>query len=404
MKKTILIIALIFSTIIIAQNNDNTDNRKDIADMNQIKGDSLITNTYNLEMNLMTEEPASPTNIFQDLQSASWKNFKRDQAGNIVYTNDGTEHNPYDFDNNGKVRWQDQANWSSREKQGMWTPMPYSYVSEDDVMWAKRITREIDLSDPNNAALKFPLAILYTNHYGQIQIDPDQEDEDGSGASGEYFQEVLTGIDARKNLYTILQHAALSGQVNVYNQRMSRLYSDTEIQGSNSDGQVIPGIFEFTAEVDNSVEDPITGIRTEKIDIEPMPISATEITSYVIVEDWFFDKRRSKMDVRIVSITPVAMAGDQVEERRECGTFYYPELRRHLSNHKVFNTHNMMDRTSFDEFFQRRSFTSYIVKESNVYDRMISSYINPDDKLSQLWEGERIKENIRSFESSMWEY
>ena len=63
-----------------------------------------------------------------------------------------------------------------------------------------------------------------------------------------------------------------------------------------------------------------------------------------------------------------------------------------------------MDRMSFDEYFQRREFSSYIVKESNVYDRTINDYINPSDKLSQLWEGERIKENIRSMESTMWEY
>ena len=42
--------------------------------------------------------------------------------------------------------------------------------------------------------------------------------------------------------------------------------------------------------------------------------------------------------------------------------------------------------------------------KSNVYDRTINDYINPSDKLSQLWEGERIKENIRSMESTMWEY
>ena len=64
----------------------------------------------------------------------------------------------------------------------------------------------------------------------------------------------------------------------------------------------------------------------------------------------------------------------------------------------------MMDRMSFDEFFQRRLFSSYIVKESNVYDRRINGYMNQEDHLSQLWEGERIKENIRSIESTMWEY
>ena len=245
-------------------------------------------------------------------------------------------------------------------------------------------------------------------NYGQIQTDSDDEEDGASaGAGSEYFDEILTGIDSRKNLYIILKHAALSGQVNVYNQRMSRLYSDNEIIGSSINGDVLPGVFEYSKTDEVNFFDEETGISTSEIVTELQQIEAQEIKSYVIVEDWFFDKRRSKMDVRIVSITPVALTdieglGDL--ERKECGTFYYPEIRRLLANHKIYNTDNMMDRKSFDEFFQRRSFSSYIVKESNVYDRRLSQYLDPDDRLSQLWEGERIKENIRSFESSMWEY
>ena len=45
----------------------------------------------------------------------------------------------------------------------------------------------------------------------------------------------------------------------------------------------------------------------------------------------------------------------------------------------------------------KEEFSSYIVKESNVYDRDISDYIRQGDQLSQLLESERIKENIRTF-------
>ena len=403
MKKIFLIISLLISTILFSQNNNNAENRKDITDMNQVKGDSLITNTYNLDLNLNNSEPASPTNIFQDPRpenGASWKNFKRDQAGNIVYTDDDTEHNPYSFENNGKVRWQDQANWSSREKQGMWQPMPYSYVSEDDVMWAKRVTRLVILNEPANVNLKYPEGTEYTNH-------------PGFGAGADYFDEVLTGIDARKNLFVILKDAALSGQINVYNRRMSRLYSDTEISGITSEetdniDELTEGLFNNLIEDQKSVVDLNTGITQTTRNVELQEVKTKEVKKYEIVEDWFFDKRRSKLDVRIVSITPIAYVSDKdmivLDTEKECGTFYYPEIRRLLANHKIYNTDNMMDRMSFDEFFQRRLFSSHIVKESNVYDRRISDYINPTDQLSQLWEGERIKENIRSFESSMWEY
>ena len=64
----------------------------------------------------------------------------------------------------------------------------------------------------------------------------------------------------------------------------------------------------------------------------------------------------------------------------------------------------MMDRMSFDEYFQRRLFNSSIVKESNVYDRSIDQYIDEKNKLAQLLEAERIKEQIRTYEHNAWEY
>ena len=63
-----------------------------------------------------------------------------------------------------------------------------------------------------------------------------------------------------------------------------------------------------------------------------------------------------------------------------------------------------MDRMSFDEYFQRRLFNSSIVKESNVYDRTIDQYIDEKNKLAQLLESERIKEQIRTYEHNAWEY
>ena len=229
----------------------------------------------------------------------------------------------------------------------------------------------------------------------------DSNYQDHSGIENmKQLDEVLTGIDARKNLFQILKDAAYSGQVNVYNSRLSRMYSYNEVVGKPDEN--VRGALSYKMIEEFEVEDEDGNFLFEESEVinHVLPM---QIKTYTIVEDWFFDKRRSKMDVRIVSITPNAKL-PQKPGLTELGTFYYPEIRRLLANHKVYNMENMMDRMSFDEFFQRREFSSYIVKESNVYDRTINDYINPGDKLSQLWEGERIKENIRSMESTMWEY
>ena len=401
MKKVFLILTLCFSTILLAQNDGNTENRS----KNTVK-DSLMTNTYHLEKNQENIEPVSPTNLFQnpDDPSTTWKDYERDLNGNIIYDKEPN--------NNGKIRWQDASYWSSREKQGMWEAAKLPYVSEDDVVWGTRLRREIHLTDPANITLKMPFDIIYSDHVGL------------GGQSRQ--DEVFSGIDARKNLFKILFDAATSGQVNVYNSRMSRQFSMLEILGDAENQQ--GGVFSYMtfASVEAGSEDEENEdfneddeywsgdeelVREEVLEI----FCPSDVVKYVIIEDWFFDKRRSKMDVRIVSITPVVryeiqeidpdgevLPGRVVE--REAGTFFYPEIRSLLVNHRVYNTQNMMARMSFDEFFQRRLFASNIVKESNVYDRDIREYIVQTDKLAQLLEGERIKENIRSFEHNAWEY
>tara|TARA_S200000501_G_scaffold378583_1_gene441987 strand:- start:1177 stop:2364 length:1188 start_codon:yes stop_codon:yes gene_type:complete len=395
MKKVFFISALCISSILLAQNDGNTENRS----KNTVK-DSLMYNTYHLDKNKDRIEPVSQTNLFQnpDDPSTTWKDYERDLNGNIIYDKEPT--------NNGKVRWQDAAYWSSREKQGMWEAAKLPYVNEDDVLWGTRLRREIHLKDPANVNLKLPFDVIYSDH---------------SGYGGQSRQdEVFAGIDARKNLYKILYDAAVTGQVNVYNSRMSRQFSMSEILGDveNKKNGVFSYITLASVEANEGDQDEDEDewfgeeelVREEVLEV----FNPSDVVKYVIVEDWFFDKRRSKMDVRIVSITPVCTYeietvdadGDIRSDsgQIEAGTFFYPEIRQLLVNHKIYNSQNMMARMSFDEYFQRRLFASNIVKESNVYDRDISEYIRQGDQLSQLLEGERIKENIRTYEHNAWEY
>ena len=396
MNKVFFVAVIFISSTVFSQNDGNTENRS----KNTVK-DSLMYNTYHLDKNKERIEPVSPTNMFQDPNdpSTTWKDYERDLNGNIIYDKEPT--------NNGKVRWQDASYWSSREKQGMWEVAKLPYVNEDDVMWGTRLRREIQLKDPANIALKMPFDIIYSDHTGY------------GGQSRQ--QEVFSGIDARKNLFQVLYDAAVSGQVNVYNSRMSRQYSMDEILGDVENKK--NGVFSYItsamqeAESENQQgedEDLFFGEEElERIDVLQV-FNPSDVIKYIIVEDWFFDKRRSKMDVRIISITPVCQYdaetldadGDLLVETvtSEAGTFFYPEIRKVLVNHKIYNEQNMMARVSFDEYFQRRLFSSHIVKESNVYDRDISEYIRQGDQLSQLLESERIKESIRTFEHNAWEY
>ena len=82
------------------------------------------------------------------------------------------------------------------------------------------------------------------------------------------------------------------------------------------------------------------------------------------------------MDVRIIGLCPI---DDRYDEDPETGEFnglkslfwvYFPEVRKVLKDAEVFN-HRKNDaaRLTFDDIFHKRFFNSYIVKESNKYDR-----------------------------------
>ena len=64
---------------------------------------------------------------------------------------------------------------------------------------------------------------------------------------------------------------------------------------------------------------------------------------------------------------------------------------------------NNASRISFDDLITwKRDFSSLIYKESNVYDRDIQEYIA--NSRDQRIESERITENLRKFESDLWEF
>ena len=60
---------------------------------------------------------------------------------------------------------------------------------------------------------------------------------------------------------------------------------------------------------------------------------------------------------------------------------HFPEARYELANRTAFNRENDIERRSFDEIFQKRIFDSFIVKESNVYNKSIQEYAQGEDAL-----------------------
>ncbi|MBP1673523.1 MAG: gliding motility associated protein GldN [Bacteroidetes bacterium] len=170
--------------------------------------------------------------------------------------------------------------------------------------------------------------------------------------------------------------------------------------------------------------DPETGqkINTEDYLEEFQPY---EILSYRIKEIWFFDKQRSVLEVRILTITPVVEyerpsaapdpnatpSADEEENyvevpkaQRSAGVIKWDDLRPYLVKQEMFNVKNNAARLSYDDAITwKRQFASFVFQEQNTYsDRMIQDYIkNPRD---QRIESDIIIDKIRSFEHELWEF
>jgi gliding motility associated protien GldN len=232
--------------------------------------------------------------------------------------------------------------------------IPYDHIREADVFWSKRIWRVIDMREKINLSFKYPKA---------------------------YFVDIL-------------RDAAIEGQITVYDA------VDDEFTSPMTPEQVaVAGV--GTADT-ISVIDPITG--EERTEITKPTFDPNKVNKLRIKEDWIFDEETSTLVCRIIGIAPIIEVYDENGEYRGDKVMfwaYYPELRPILARHEVFNGGNDGVRLSWDDLFEMRYFGSYIIKESNVYDRRIQDYATG---LDALYEAERIKNQIIDFEQDLWSY
>lgn len=239
-------------------------------------------------------------------------------------------------------------------------PIPLAYVREADVLWEKRVWQVIDLREKINLPLYFP----------------------------------NTTIDDRQSLMQVLIASINEGSIQAFqDDEFTLTYTPEEIRN------------QYAREETRTLtrpEPPYEEYDTTFV----IPLNPEDVTKYRIKENWFFDSKRSVLDVRIIGLCPVRERIDP-ESGESLGDqplfwVYFPEARNILVNAEVFNRHNDAQRMSFDDLFLRRMFNSYIYKESNVYDRIIQEYI--ENGLDQLLEAERIKTEIRNYELDLWEY
>jgi len=272
----------------------------------------------------------------------------------------------------------------------------YTHLREADVMWEKRIWRVIDNREKINFPLYYPLDPL-TDRWSLWDIIRHHLTKDvGSLTPYKDFNEAtLSEFGGDQFLYPVLPTdpkylEQLSDMINI----LGPVPTDP-IKVDDGFGGVRDSCKGYDA---NGNCDPAYPPR------DTVKIESKHIVAWELKEDWFFDKQRSVLDVRIIGIAPIVQNIDpstnQVTGHRRLMWLYFPELRYILQNYFVYNRMNDAMRLSFDDLFWKRQFNSYIKKESNIYDRKITDYTSGVDA---LLESEKIKQDMFEMEHDVWD-
>jgi len=256
----------------------------------------------------------------------------------------------------------------------------YAPLRQADVMWSRKVWREIDLRQKINHPFYYP------ENNGIV----------GAAVTGD-----------RKSLIDVIYSAIKEGSITaygnaVYDDEMRVPMTQQEINSVGGAKEEIIEVTDWDAVALGADPEDAKTTRTNIV-----PFNRNTVKKWRLKEEWFFDKQRSVMDVRILAIAPLQEDKDEVNGQL-LGTFsplfwvYFPEAREILINAEVFNlVKNDAERRTYDDIFWKRMFSSTITKEANVMDRKINEYMVG---LDALLEAERIKTEIFNMEHDLWEY
>ena len=235
--------------------------------------------------------------------------------------------------------------------------LPYEPMREADIAWQKRIWRVIETREKMNLSFRYP----------------------------------------EKPFFNILSEMIENGDITVFDdEKFENPLSYDDIQGRLNKIDTV-SYFDYDT-------------YTEKVKIVKTSVNYENINTYRVKEIYFFDEESSTMKVRILGIAPIK---DEIDVNTGLVKYslplfwvYYPEAREQLAKHMVFNENNDMAPMTWSDLFEKRFFSSFIIKKSNVLDYRVQDYYVEGDRagIDRLMEAERIKNELLNFEHDLWTY
>ena len=256
----------------------------------------------------------------------------------------------------------------------------------DDLIWARYVYRIIDMRFKQNFQLYFPV----------LSDDPDY-----------------------RNLFKVITDAVIDGMP-IFEKQTGTIKPDFKQEPAAK--KVIPGMFlqgnplDGDPDLDISTSNDMV-VHYDSIEDEfsfnfyPYESLVRNQVKYLTQEVVFFDKHTSRLHTKIIAIAPLYSERITITDStqvmgalNESIMFWVPFdlLRPYLAMQYAIPNRNETKRVTYDEFFQKRLYTSYIVGEGNMYNRWIPDYANTYEDIKK--EQDRIATELLNFEQDLWEY
>ncbi|TFF40176.1 type IX secretion system ring subunit PorN/GldN [Mucilaginibacter psychrotolerans] len=237
---------------------------------------------------------------------------------------------------------------------------PLPNVREADVLYAKRVWREIDTREKMNR---------YMNSPKQRLIDI-----------------LMKAIDAG----TLTAYDAQSAPNNINGDGFANPLSPIQARRKMADSTVVDII-------DNKTGDK-TGSKVVAGEFNP-----DSVVKFRVKEDWVFEKQRAVYVLRIIGIAPMVKVNVAGINTTYQPAFWinFEQAKKLLANTEVFDANNNATGLSYADVFFKRLFTSYIIKQSNDKDERIRNYAQGIDN---IYESDRIKKRLMDWEIDVWVY
>jgi gliding motility associated protien GldN len=347
MKKFFVKLVLLVTVIVVTE-NVSAQTRYGRTSTTPNKQDTTKKDTSNNARQLIQNPAASPVTTANNATGSATIKYDTVNTG-------GFDSKPeISLRNNSAV---DRSQVKDRK------PLEYEHLRDDDNLWSEFLWREIDAREKFNQAFMYP-------------------GKDDNGGDQRFFAIMLNSI--KNDSVT-----AFSAD----NDRFTTPLTSDQVFNQTA------GAYDTVA-----VPDPVTG-AVEMIITKKPKFSPDSVYTFRIKEQVIFDKEASRLFTRIIGIAPVAkqMIGGK-STPRILFWIYYPDLRKTLAKTDVYNPKNNSSRMTWEELFESRFFSSYLIKSSanNPGDRYLNAMIK--DPLFRLLEGENIKTRIFNYEQDLWQY